>query len=63
VSRYKVEKYPWGQDDPEVTRYTQRRIKQLQGRRIFSDANEVDPYIKRYFERLKGVDSDAKNPL
>jgi len=63
VSRYKVEKYPWGHADPEVTRYTHRRIKELQGRRIFSDASEPDPYIKRYFDRLKGLDIDAKNLL
>lgn len=63
MSRYKVEKYPWGQDDPEVTRYTHRRIKELQGRRIFSDTREPDPYIKRYFDRLKGLDIDAKNLL
>jgi hypothetical protein len=63
MSRYKVEKYPWGHDDPEVTRYTHRRIKELQGRRIFSDTEETGPYIKRYFDRLKGLDTDAKNPL
>ena len=63
MSEYKVEKYPWGYDDPDVIRYTERRIKELQGRRIFSDTVEIDPYIKRYFDRLKGLDTDAKNPL
>ena len=63
MTRYKVDKYPWGVDDPVVTRYTSRRIRELQGKRIFDDTRDTDPYIQRYFDRQKGRYSDTQNPF
>ena len=63
MSKYKADKYPWGVSDPEVTRYTERRIRELNGDAIPFGEWEEDPYIKRYFERVRGEDNDAKNPL
>jgi|ETNvirenome_6_85_1030632.scaffolds.fasta_scaffold07962_8 hypothetical protein len=63
MTRYKADKYPWGKDDPEVTDYTQRRIRELRGELPLPSSFETDPYIVRYFARQKGQTSDVKSPL
>jgi len=63
MTRYKADKYPWGISDPEVIRYTERRIRELRGESPPLGEWEEDPYIKRYFERIRGEQADAHNPL